>query len=241
MANTRCSLWVRSASRRSSGSRNSKRVGWRERPSDKHSNRDGSTNGDLIRLVRRLHRWRIRHDRRSWGRRKRQHLDRLLERVAHRHRLGDRRRGTGNPGVERHQIRRARSDDGRRRAVGGRACLSRRRSKGQRRGEATPTTRRRPPREGTRGRGRGRFSNRATCVRAQHHPAEEGRRRYHSRKRCEIFRRLSSLVLENHTPPIYPTNCPHIIAAPCRHLISEPLNQRQQQQPTRLRRLCCRA
>lgn len=164
-----------------------------------------STNSDL-----RQRRWWIRHDWRSgrW-RRRRYPLHRLLERVAHRNRLGDRCRGTSNTGRERHPIRRARSDDGCRRAVGAEPTL---RGSSQRIQTDSAAS-------GSRGVGRG-----ATCSRV----LWTGRRasrgsRYHSRSGVRSLDDSRVRLSRNHTTPIYPTNCQRIIDAPCRRLISEPL------------------
>lgn len=191
-------------------SRNSKRFGhWAQQHTGyKHSHCHFviSTNSDL-----RQRRWGIRHDWRSGRRRRRRYpLHRLLERVAHCNRLGDRCRGTSDTGRERHPIRRARSDDGCRRAVGAEPTL--RRSSQRIRTDSAAS--------GSREVGRG-----TTCLRV----LRTGRgaswgSRYHSRNGVRSLDDSRVRLSRNHTPPIYPTNCQRTINTPCRRLISEPLN-----------------
>jgi hypothetical protein len=110
------SLWMRRPSRRSRGSRDRKCFGrWGQRSGHKLSHGHFGVITDSYlgwRSIR--HDWRCRRRRRQ----RRHPLHRLLECITHCNRLGRRCRGTSNTRRQRHQIRRARSHDGRGRAVG---------------------------------------------------------------------------------------------------------------------------
>lgn len=199
--------------RSSSRSRDSKCFGHREQhPGDKlsHCHIGISTSSDL----RRRQRWGIRYYRRggSW-RRWRHPLHRLLERVTHRNRLGGRCRGTSDAGPERHPICRARGDYGRGRVVGAEFIA-------EEENQATGNRLRRARKQ------RGTDCGDLTTRLVDGHTCRRGSR-YHSRNGVRSLDDSRVRLSRNHTPPIYPTNCQHIIAAPCRHLISGPLNQRQ--------------